>query len=77
MVGLTEGSPQSGTVVHSMQAWIDDNTFRGLEVELTDKTVTLLGTKVGQSTEKFFIAPGEKVNTCMGIKLCWRSLWWI
>ena len=64
MVGLTEGSPQSGTVVHSMQAWIDNNTFRGLEVELTgDKTVKLFGAKAGQSTEKFFIAPGEKVKS--------------
>ena len=63
MLGLTEGSPHSGTVVHSMQAWRDGTFFHGLEVELTDKTVKLFGLKRGQSTEKFFIAPGEKVKS--------------
>ena len=61
--GVKKGQPpQSGTIVRSLKGWYDSNTMRGLEVELTDGSNHAFGSCANvESTEKFYLAEGEKV----------------
>lgn len=63
--GLNKGQgPTSGVVVRSLQTWHEDNIiFKGLEVELSDGSRRTMGNTSGAATERFFIAPGEKITS--------------
>ena len=61
--GLRPGmSPRSGTVVRSLKAWWSSR-MRGLEIELTNGQIRRFGKNAGQSTERFYIATGEKISS--------------
>ncbi len=55
--------PKSGNVVRSLKAWVDDHTLRGIQVEFTDETTSTVGMQEGNSTERFYLASGEKVSS--------------
>ena len=55
--------PQSGVVVRSLKAYIDENTMRGLEVELVDGSKQMFGQVEGKPTDIFYFAEGEKVTS--------------
>ena len=55
---------QEGTVVRSLQFWRDFNCVRGVEIELSDDSKPkLFGSREGIESDKFYIAPGEKITS--------------